>query len=67
LDVPSVVSIGSSFRTCSVVAKDLNHQGIVALARVVNLFEQTSDFVVSLLSKGSIDFGLVREQLLLIG
>ncbi len=67
MDVPGVVSIGTAFRAGPVVAKNLNHQGIVALARVVDLLEQAANFVIGLLSKGGIDFGLVREQLLLIG
>src|SRR5262245_41027599 len=58
---------GRAFRARPVVATDIDDEGVVELAYVLYGLDDAADLMVGIGDVGGIDFGLTREQLLLIG
>src|SRR5438067_13868879 len=62
-----VSPFGSSFGTGSVIAYNINKQGVIQFTHVAQCLNQSSDFIIGLFGKAGEYFHLSRQEFFLIG
>src|SRR5438876_1873849 len=61
-----VRSFGSAFRARSVIAYNVNKEGVIQFTHVGNCLNQSSDFIISLFGKAGENFHLSRQESFLV-